>query len=101
MLIPKATYSLDGKETTAQIEEPRRGTATLKTKWSKDKRKLELFSLRKADVGGRSVTFTSKERWTLLDGGQVLQVQRSLEAQQGANSIKLTFGKGKGEAPTP
>lgn len=78
MVIPNATYSLDGKETTAQVEGPMPGTATLKAKWAKDGKALELFSVRDADLGGRSVTFTSKERWTLSEGGEVLKIQRSV-----------------------
>ena len=81
--------------------EPKPGTATLKTKWSKDNRKLELSSVRETETGRRSVTITCKERWMLSGGGEVLQVQRTVESPQGTDSIKLTFRKGSGEAPTP
>ncbi len=101
MVIPNATYSLDGEETTAEIESPMPGTAKLKAKWATDKKTLELSSVRETNFGGRSVTFTSKERWTLSNGGEVLKVQRSVETPRGLDEVKLTFRKGKGEAQTP
>ncbi len=40
MVIPTATYSLDGKETTAELEGRLPGRATLRAKWTKDRRFL-------------------------------------------------------------
>ena len=101
MVIPKATYSLDGKETTVEIKGSMPGTLKLKAKWAKDRKALELSSVREADFGGHSVTFTSKERWTLSDGGEVLKVQRSVESPRGTDTVKLTFRKGNSEPQTP
>jgi hypothetical protein len=98
---PMATYPLDGKATTSQVQTPTPGTLTLKAKWSKDKKSLELSTYEETVFKGHRETFTSKERWTLSDGGQVLKVQRSVETPQGPDSIKLVFRKGTGEASTP
>lgn len=101
MVIPNATYSLAGEETTVELERPARGTAKLKAKWAKDGNTLELSSARDMNFGGNAVTFTTKERWTLSEGGEVLKVQRSVDTPMGTDMIKLTFRKGKAEAQTP
>jgi hypothetical protein len=101
MVIPKATYLLDGEQTTAQVESPRPGTVKLKAKWAKDKKTLELSSVREIEFWGSSVTFTSKERWTLSDGGELLKVQRSVDTPRGTDAVKLTFRKGQGEPQRP
>jgi hypothetical protein len=101
MMVPKATYSLDGKETTAGIEGPMPGTIKFKAKWAKDRKALGLSSVREANIGGNSVTFTIKEKWTLSDGGEVLKVQRSVETPRGMDTVKLIFRKGQGEPQTP
>jgi hypothetical protein len=101
MMVPKATYSLDGKETTAGIEGPMPGTIKFKAKWAKDRKALGLSSVREANIGGNSVTFTIKEKWTLSDGGEVLKVQRSVETPRGMDTVKLTFRKGKSEPQAP
>jgi hypothetical protein len=96
MVIPSATYSLDGKETTAELEGRMPGTATLKARWVKDGKALELSTVRHVDFQGNSVTFTSKERWELAEGGEVLSLQRSVETPRGTDTVKLTFNKEKG-----
>jgi hypothetical protein len=101
MVIPTATYSLAGEETTAELERPTRGTARLKAKWSKDGKTLELSAVRDMNFGGNSVTFTTKERWTLSEGGEALRVQRSVETPMGTDTVKLTFRKGQAEPQTP
>jgi hypothetical protein len=100
MVIPNATYSLAGEETTAELERPARGTAKLKAKWSKDGKRLELSSVRKVNFGGNSETFTTRERWTLSEGAEVLKVQRSVETPMGIDTVKLTLRKSKAEAQT-
>jgi len=101
MMIPKASYFLDGQESTASLEEPRPGTAKLKAKWTKDKKGLELSSFREANFGGNSVTFTTREKWTLSDEGETLKIQRSVETPMGLDTIKLTFHKVPGKPPLP
>jgi len=99
MVIPSATYSLDGKETTAELEGRMPGTATLRAKWTKDRKGLELSMVRHVDIQGNSATFTSKERWKLSEGGAVLSLQRTVETPRGTDTVKLTFNKEKGLGP--
>jgi hypothetical protein len=101
MVIPSATYSLDDKETTAEVEEPMPGTATLKATWAKGGKGLELSVVRDFDFQGNSVTFTSKETWKLSEDGEVLKVQRSVQTPRGTDTVKLTFRKERGESQTP
>jgi hypothetical protein len=53
------------------------------------------------NFGGNTGTFTTKERWTLSEGGEVLKLQRSVETPMGIDTVKLTFRKGKAEPQTP
>ncbi len=101
MVIPSATYLLDGKETTAELEGRMPGTATLKAKWAKDRKALELSAVRQVDFQGNSVTFTSKETWKLSEDGEVLNLQRTVETPHGTDTVKLTFRKDQGEPQTP
>lgn len=101
MVIPKASYLLDGQESTAQLEEPMPGSAKLKAKWAKDKIGLELSSFREINFGGNSVTFTTREKWVLSDDGETLKIQRSVETPRGLDTIKLTFHKVPGKPPLP
>jgi hypothetical protein len=96
MAIPSATYSLDGKETTAEMGggmPP--GTTTLKAKLAKDRKALELSAVRHLDIQGNRVTITSKERWKLAEGGAVLSLQRTVETPGGTDTVKLTLIKEK------
>jgi len=99
MVIPSATYSLDGEETTAELEGRMPGTATLRAKWTKDRKGLELSVLRHVDIQGNSATFTSKERWKLSEDREVLKLDRAIETPRGTDSIKLVFRKEQGERP--
>jgi hypothetical protein len=98
MVIPNATYSLDGKETVAKLEGRMPGTATLKAKWTKDGKGLELSAVRHSGRG-EGPTFTTKETWTLSKDGDVLNLQRTVETPFGPDKIKLTFNKQKGQDP--
>jgi hypothetical protein len=101
MVIPKATYPMGSEVTTAELEPPARGAAKLKAKWSKDGKTLELSSARNMNFGGNRGTFTTKERWTLSEGGETLKVQRSVETPMGIDTVKFTFRKSKAEPQTP
>jgi hypothetical protein len=101
MMVPKATYSLDGNETTAQFGGPTPSNVRFKAKWAKDGKWLELSSVRDVNFGEYSAIFTTKERWTLSEGGEVLKLQRTVVTPQGSDAIKLIFRKGQAEAQTP
>jgi len=97
MFIPQVTYSLDGQKKTSQL--PGLGTITTKAKWAKDKKRLELSMARVTEFQGRPVTFSSDERWSLSEEGQVLNVQRAADTPGATDSIKLIFHKLKGKLP--
>lgn len=101
MAFPKATYSLDGNETTAQFGGPTPSNVRFKAKWAKDGKWLELTSVRDVNFGEYSAIFTTKERWTLSEGGEVLKLQRTVVTSQGSDAIKLIFRKGQAEPQTP
>jgi hypothetical protein len=101
MVIPKATYSLDGKETTSEFGGPTPSRVRLKAKWTKDGKSLELSSVQNVNFEERSVIFTSKERWTLSGSGEALKLQRSVETPMGIDAVKLIFRKGEAEPQTP
>ena len=99
MMMPSATYSLDGTETTAEIDDRMQGTATLKAKWTKEGHVLELSVVRHVERGGRALTITSKERWELSEGGQGLSVQRSTQSPRGTTTVKLMFTMANDDRP--
>src|SRR5271157_1376622 len=99
MFIPQVAYPLDGKKQTSELAGL--GKITVKARWTKDKKGLDLSMIRDVDFQGRPVTFSSDERWTLSDEGEVLKVQRSADTPGATDSIKLIFRKMKGEPATP
>lgn len=98
--IPEATYSLAGKKTMAQVMGT--GEVTLKAKWSKDGKSLDLSIVHKettsVEQGEMEII---KERWTLADGSDVLKVQRSVGTAGGSDAITLFFKKATSGASTP
>jgi len=99
MFIPQVTYPLDGKKQTSDMAGL--GKVTVKAKWSKDRKVLDLSMVRDVNFQGRPVAFSSDEKWMLSDEGEVLKVQRSADTPGATDSIKLIFRKMKGEPPTP
>ena len=99
MFIPQVAYPLDGKKQTSELAGL--GKITVKAKWAKDKKGLELSMARETSFQGRPVTFSSDEKWTLSDEGEVLKVQRAADTPGATDSIKLIFRKMPGEPPTP
>ena len=89
----KATYNLDGSETTAELTGRMPGKATMKAKWMGDGSILELNSVRNVNVQGNDVTITNQEHWELAEGGKVLKVHRKSESPRGAQESKLVFNK--------
>lgn len=89
----KATYKLDGSETTAEVAGRMPGKATLKAKWLDDGKTLELNTVRNVTIQDNPVTITQKEHWELADGGKVLKIHRTTESPRGTQEAKLTFNK--------
>jgi hypothetical protein len=86
--MPKATYSLDGKETSTESQ---RGTSKLKANWQGSA--LELTAVRNNNAQGNETTNTTVERWELADGGKTLQVHRKVDSPRGTTEYNLTFTK--------
>jgi hypothetical protein len=100
MTLPKATYALDGKETTHEIE-AREGaegrpsqpgaSLALKASWKKGGKILELQSTRKFKTPEGDRSMTNKDRWELSEDGQTLTVKRTLDMPTGVEEVKLVF----------
>jgi TonB family protein len=87
------TYSLDGKETKAEVGSGMMaGTATLKASLDTDG-KLKLSSTREITTQMGAMTIKTKETWELADGGKTLKVSRETESPRGTNSSELVFTK--------
>jgi hypothetical protein len=84
------TYTLDGKEATA---EAMGGTNTAKATWSGDGKTLELSSVRAGNFNGNDFKFTSVDKLSLSDDGKTLTVNRHRESQRGAQDSTLVFNK--------
>ena len=84
------TYTLDGKEATA---EAMGGTNTTKATWSSDGKTLELSSVRAGNVNGNDFKLTSTDKLSLSDDGKTLTVNRHRESQRGAQDSTLVFNK--------
>ncbi len=85
-------YSLEGKETEAQVGGMMAGTATLKASLGADG-KLKLSSVRNVSTQMGDVTITTKETWELADEGKTLKVSRTSETPRGTNSSEMVFTK--------
>jgi hypothetical protein len=88
----KATYSLDGKETTGEVGGRFGGTATYKAKVEKDG-KVSLSSERKVSGPMGEFTLKTTETWELTDDGKTLKISRTNDTPNGAMSSTLYFTK--------
>lgn len=86
------TYSLDGKETTAEVDGPM-GKMPVKYKASAEGNKATLSSTRSFSGPMGDVTVTSKDTWTLSDDGKTLTVNRETSSPRGTNSTTMVFVK--------
>lgn len=89
----KATYNLDGSETTAETTGFMAGKGTYKAKWLDDGKNLELHSVVKGNRNGNDFTRTVTDRWELAEEGKVLKVQRKGEGRNGPFEQSLVFTK--------
>ena len=84
------TYTLDGKEATA---EAMGGTNTTKATWSSDGKTLELLSVRAGNRDGQEFKFTTTEKLSLSGDGKVLTANRHSESPRGPQDSTLVFNK--------
>ena len=89
----KATYNLDGSETSVEMGGRMPGKATLKAKWQDGGKILELNSVRQMNIQGNDVTITQQDHWELADGGKTLKVHRTSESPRGKQESTLVFNK--------
>lgn len=89
-MVPSATYTLDEKETTANLGGRFAGEAKLKAKWKYGGKVLELSTVQKTRDGKK---VTTRETWELEDAGKVLRIERSVEGARGKDRLKLAFKK--------
>jgi hypothetical protein len=82
------TFKLDGSEV---VTENPRGKATSKAKLTDAG--LEITTVRNMNIQGNEMTLTTKEHWTLADGGKTLKVHSSTETPQGARETTQVFTK--------
>lgn len=89
------TYTLDGKETSMQMEMPAGMPASsvmLKSKMEKDG-KLKLMSTRNFDTPNGQMSIKTTETWELVDGGKGLKVTRDVESPRGTQTSEMYFTK--------
>lgn len=86
------TYMLNGKESKITQDSPMGAVpVTLKAKLDGDKLKLNQTRTINTQMG--EVSITTKETWTLSDGGKTLTVKRETETPRGTNSSEMVFMK--------
>ena len=93
MVIPNATYNLDGTQSTAEIKRPIPGEATLKAAWKKTGKELDLS--RVEDLRGGDRTIKVQEQWLLSKDG-LLEIERSVDTPRGTTKVKMFFARNQG-----
>ncbi len=93
MTLPNATFQLNGEQTELERKGQMPGNISLKAKWKKDGRVLELSVTRHFNRQGSEFTLTSRERWELAGDGKQLKVQRTVDTPMGTQDARLTFIK--------
>lgn len=85
-------YRLDGAETTVEMDGPN-GKIPVKYKASLEGGKANLSSSRIISGPMGEVSITTKETWSLSDGGKTLTVVREMSLPRGTNTTTLVFVK--------
>jgi len=91
MVLPSATYNLDGTQSVVEIDRPIPGSATLKAAWKKGGKQLDLFAEETLRGGDRSLK--AKEQWELSKDGKVLKLRRTVDTPRGSATVKMIFNK--------
>jgi hypothetical protein len=84
------TFTLDGKEATAEVPG---GSNTTKATWSTDGKTLELSSVRTGSRDGQDFKFTTSEKLSLSGDGKALTVARHSESPRGPQDSTMVFNK--------
>ena len=84
------TYTLDGKEATA---EAMGGTNTTKATWSTDGKTLELSSVRAGNFNGTDFKLTTTDKLSLSEDGKTLTIVRHRETPRGPQDMTLVMTK--------
>lgn len=88
-----STYSLDGKETTVQVESPMGAMPVIfKAKLDKDG-VLKLSQTRTFNGPNGEMTISSKENWMVSADGKTLTVKRESESPRGNMSSESVYTK--------
>ena len=87
------TYTLDGKEVTADAGGQMGGSNTTKANWSSDGATLELSSVRTGNRDGQDFKFTTTDKLSLSGDGKVLTAIRHSESPRGTTDSTLVFNK--------
>lgn len=87
------SFTLDGKEVSAEAGGQMGGTNTTKGTWSADGKTLELVSVRTGTRDGTEFKLTMTEKLSVSDDGKVLTVQRHSESPRGPQDSTLVFNK--------
>ena len=87
------TYTLDGKEVTAEAGGQMGGTNTTKATWSGDGKTLELMSVRAGNFNGNDFKSTSTDKMSLSSDGKTLTVVRHSESPRGTTDSTMLFNK--------
>jgi hypothetical protein len=88
-----STYTLDGKETTVQMDSPMgQQPVIFKGKAEKDGT-LKLSQTRTFNGPNGEMTMSTKEQWTLSADGKTLTVKRDIESPRGNNSSESVYQK--------
>ena len=86
------TYSLDGKETSAEVPGPGGSTGTAKSTAKIGTGKLELTSVRTFTTQMGEVKATTTETWEIQADGS-LKIKRDTESPRGSESNVMVFTK--------
>jgi hypothetical protein len=84
------TFSLDGKEATAEVQG---GSNTTKATWASDGKVLELSSVRTGSRDGQEFKVTTVDKMSLSGDGKALTVARHSESPRGPQDSTMVFNK--------
>ena len=87
------SYTLDGKEVTADAGGQMGGTNTTKATWSTDGKTLELSSVRAGSFNGNDFKATTLDKMSLSGDGKTLTVVRHSESPRGTSDSTMVFNK--------